>query len=115
MNKKNTTYLAVTIAFIMTFTVLPVRAADDLSLVRKLCAAYKDIETITCEVRKTTKGSDQTMRMLSRVYYKKDRLIHVDNVTPKKRRIICDGKTLWYYEAGAPDRKSTRLNSSHYS
>ena len=76
--------------------------ADEPTLVERLCAEYERIETITCEIRKTTVGGGRTVRMLSRVFYKKPDHIHVDNVAPAKRRIIADGKKFYYHEQGVP-------------
>lgn len=64
----------------------------------KLFAAYEYIETISCQIRKTTDGSGSSVTMLSRVFYKKPDHIHVENVSPSKRRIIADGKKLFYHE-----------------
>lgn len=77
-----------------------VTTADEPTLVERLCAEYERIETITCEIRKTTVGGGRTVRMLSRVFYKKPDHIHVDNVAPAKRRIIADGKKFYYHEQG---------------
>ncbi len=70
------------------------------TLVERLCESYSGIESVSCEIRKTTKSGIRTMRMLSRVHYKKPNRIHVDNVSPAKRTIIADGKRLYYHEAG---------------
>lgn len=67
--------------------------------VEKLIAEFKKIETVTCSVRKTTTANGLTLRMSSRVHYKKGGFIHVENVTPSKRRIIADSKALYYYDA----------------
>ncbi len=68
------------------------------SLAQKLCDNYSQIKTISCEIRKTTKGSEHTLRLLSRVHYKSPNHIHVENVSPIKRTIIADGKKLYYYQ-----------------
>ncbi|QTA92659.1 LolA family protein [Desulfonema magnum] len=100
---KETGCAVLTIGFVLALLLTAnIGWAEELSFVQKLCDAYQNIDTITCEIRKTTKGGGRTMRMLSRVYYKKGYYVHVDNVTPRKRRIIADSKTLWYYETDAP-------------
>ena len=72
------------------------------SLAEQLCSIYSQIKSVSCEIRKTTKGSGRTMRMLSRVHYKAPNRVHVDNVSPIKRTIIADGKCLYYHESGVP-------------
>lgn len=59
---------------------------------------YRTISSVTASVRKTTEAADSTVRMLSRVHYKKGGFIHVENIAPAKRRIIADGKNLYYYD-----------------
>jgi len=70
------------------------------SLAERLCSIYSQIQSVSCEIRKTTKGGLRTMRMLSRVHYKTPNHIHVDNVAPVKRTIIADGERLYYHESG---------------
>lgn len=61
---------------------------------------YSEIETLSCEIRKTTAAGGETARMLSRVFYRIPNHIHVDNVSPIKRRIVADGQNLYYYQTG---------------
>ena len=75
--------------------------ADEPTLAQKLCDQYQNIKTITCEIRKTTKSSKLTTRMLSRVFYKNPDHIHVDIISPLKRTIIADGKNLYHHNEGA--------------
>ncbi len=86
------------------FSVIPAfsSVAAKPTLVDELIAGYEAINTISCEIRKTSKGSQGTVRMLSRVYYKKKYFIHVDNVSPMKRTILADGKKLYYHMKDAP-------------
>lgn len=72
------------------------------SVAARLCAAYESIDTISCSVRKTSAGGGQTVRMLSRVFYRSPDRLHVDIVSPTRRRVICDGETLYYHDASLP-------------
>lgn len=83
--------------------------AEKQTLVEKLIAGYESIDTISCEIRKTSKGNEGTVRMLSRVYYKKRYLIHVDNISPTKRTILSDGKKLYYHVKGASKGFSKKI------
>ncbi len=81
---------------------LPVSClAEDSTLANKLYAGYNNITSISCEIRKTSTAQDQTVRMLSRVYYQKPGKIHVDNVSPVRKRIISDGTNLYFYQNNA--------------
>jgi outer membrane lipoprotein-sorting protein len=70
------------------------------TLATRLTTLYSRIKSVSCDIRKTTKGDGRTLRMLSRVHYSAPHHIHVDNVSPAKRTIIADGERLYYYEAG---------------
>lgn len=76
-------------------------AAPATTLAQKLCSEYEKINSVSCEVHKTVSTEGKSAKWLSRVFYRKDNRIHVENVTPDKRRIIADGKTLYYYANGA--------------
>lgn len=73
-------------------------ATETNSLAKILYKNYSQIKTISCQIQKTTKGGEQTVRLLSRVHYKYPDHIHVENVSPIKRTIIADGKNLYYYQ-----------------
>jgi hypothetical protein len=81
-------------------------AAPVPTLAQKLCAEYDKLNSVSCEVHKTVSSGGKSVKWLSRVFYRKDDRIHVENVTPAKRRIIADGKTLYYYADG--DRRGYR-------
>lgn len=68
------------------------------SLAQQICAQYDGITSINCEIRKTSQGSEGTLRLLSRVFYQKPDHLHVENVSPGKRRILADGTNFYYYE-----------------
>jgi len=72
------------------------------TLVERLLAQYEPIKTVSCEVRKVTKGPGGKIRTLSRVYYRRPDQIHVETVSPLKRRIISDGSRLYSYIEGDP-------------
>jgi outer membrane lipoprotein-sorting protein len=78
----------------------PASFAKTTTLVQQFLQSYKKIETISCEIQKTTKGAS-TVRMLSRVVYKRPNFINVENISPASRRIIVDGKKLYYYQKNA--------------
>ncbi len=91
---------AIAIAPLLIHLLCASAGAEDTTLDR-IVNAYESIKTVTCSVRKTSKAGSQTVRMLSRVHYKSNGYIHVENVSPSKRRIIADGKSLYYHDSNA--------------
>ena len=79
------------------------------TLVETQLAAYRQIRTLSCEIRKDTETPEGKGRMLSRVYFERPDRIHVQNVTPVKRRILSDGATLYYYVEGEPKGVSSAV------
>ncbi|MBM4143292.1 MAG: hypothetical protein FJ225_06840 [Lentisphaerae bacterium] len=77
----------------------PGRAQAD-TLVQRLIARYASLESVACSVRKTTSAGDATVRLLSRVAYRRPNLLNVAIVAPTERRIVCDGERLYYHEKG---------------
>jgi hypothetical protein len=75
-------------------------AGEELTLAQKLCAEYGRLDSVSCEILKTTSADGKSIKWLSRVFYQKGDRIHVENVAPAKRRIIADGKVLYYYAEG---------------
>jgi hypothetical protein len=71
-------------------------------LADRLCAAYEALDTIQCEIRKTSDSGRHTVRMLSRVTYRRPQRLHVVNAAPVERRILLDGTNLYYHQAGSP-------------
>ena len=102
MTREYLPVLVISFAIAAFFAQTEVSSAQELSLAGKLCAAYEGIETITCQIRKTTETGGNSVTMLSRVFYKKQDHVHVENVAPSKRTIIADGKKLFYHDENAP-------------
>jgi len=71
------------------------------SLVQRVLAAYRGIETYSAEVRKTTEVGGRSARLLTRFFARRPDRVHVDNVSPIQRRIVADGTRLYYFEKGA--------------
>jgi outer membrane lipoprotein-sorting protein len=69
------------------------------SQVEDLIKAYSSIKSVTCAVRKTSTAEKHTVRMLSRVHFMTGGFIHVENISPARRRIIADGKSLYYHDS----------------
>lgn len=87
------------VLFLLVFQ--PLSHAAPGTLAEELCEAYRKIESISCEIRKITESPENTVRMLSRVHYKKPGKIHVESVSPVSKRIISDGTRLYYYQENA--------------
>ncbi len=90
-----------TATLLFTLTGNPASGQDKQTLAQTLLSSYANIQTVSCEIRKTTSGED-TVRMLSRVYYKKGNYLHVDNFAPVRRTIIADGEKLYYHQQELP-------------
>jgi len=72
------------------------------TLAERLCSGFERIESLQCEIEKTSVAGGKTVRMISRVDYRRPRHLHVSITEPTERRVIMDGMTLYYHEAGAP-------------
>ncbi|MEI6166729.1 MAG: hypothetical protein WCS52_06010 [bacterium] len=72
------------------------------TLVDQLIAGYETIQSVSCDVRRDAESSGNKVRALSRVFFEKPDKLHVDNVTPLPRRIICDGVTFFSFLEGDP-------------
>jgi hypothetical protein len=82
---------------------LAVGAARGETVVEKVLKPFDSIQSLSCEIRRDTPLPDgQTLRMLSRVYYQRPDQLHVENFSPVKRRIVCDGQVFRSYTEGAP-------------
>lgn len=74
--------------------------AAEATLAETLCAAYEQVETVNCRIRKTSAVDGKTVTMLSQVYYQRPDRLHVENISPVKRRILADGRQFYYYQEG---------------
>jgi hypothetical protein len=72
------------------------------TLAEKLLAQFDPVQSVACEIRRDVEGPGGSMRMLSRVYYRKPDLLHVDQPAPIPRRIVSDGATFYSYVEGDP-------------
>lgn len=86
------------IIFWILVMVLPAIAGD--RLVDELFASYDEVETVSCEVRRTSRMKGDKIKSLSRVHYQKPDRIHVDSTAPIERRHVADGERLYYYVEG---------------
>lgn len=72
------------------------------SVVERLLSTYDGVQTVQAEIRRDTEGPSGKSRRLSRVYYKRPDQIHVEGVTPPRRRIVADGTHFYSYIDGDP-------------
>ena len=70
--------------------------------VNRLLKEYSKIETVSCRIRRTVDGEETKIKFLSRIYYTNKDQLHVENLTPVKRRTIADGERLYQYGEGDP-------------
>jgi outer membrane lipoprotein-sorting protein len=70
--------------------------------VDRLLSEYQNIETVSCRLRRTVDGPIGKIRFISRIYYTNQDQLHVDNLSPLKRRTIADGTRLFQYAEGDP-------------
>jgi hypothetical protein len=73
----------------------------------RLLEEYGKIERVSCRVRRIVEGKAGTYRFLSRVYYSHDDRLNVENLSPVKRRIVCNGTIFFSYAEGDPKGFST--------
>lgn len=65
-----------------------------------LLQRYDAIDSMSCSIRRETRGPSQTVRMLSRVFYQRPDRLHVQNYSPVKRRYVADGERMFYHIDG---------------
>ena len=72
------------------------------TVLERVLASYDAVQNVSCEIRRDTPLPDGgTLRMLSRVYFQRPDRLHVENYSPVKRRIVCDGAVFRSYTEGA--------------
>lgn len=72
------------------------------STVEKLIAMYDSVQSVQVEIRRDIASSGGSMRKLSRVYFQRPDHLHVESVTPPRRRIVADGTNFYSYIEGDP-------------
>lgn len=78
----------------------PARAGE---AVQALLDAYASVPQLTCELRRDIQAPDgDTVRFLSRIWFQRPDRLHAENLSPMKRRTVCDGTTLRQYTEGLP-------------
>lgn len=91
------TFLLTAVAFAM----LAVKLRAE-SIVERLIASYDAVESVQVEVRRDTQGPGGSSRRLSRVFFQRPDRLHVEAVTPPRRRIVADGEMFYSYIEGDP-------------
>lgn len=82
------------------FTCMPRLYAGE--AVQQLLNNYSQIETVSCQMRRTVDGAGGKIKFISRIYYTNKDQLHVDNLSPLKRRTLADGTRLFQYVEGSP-------------
>jgi len=72
----------------------------DETLVAQLLSHYRQITSVSCDVRRDVVTPEGTMRWLSRVYFKYPNRLHAANAAPLPRLIIADGTTMFQHTSG---------------
>lgn len=71
--------------------------------VRALLDGYASVPQLTCELRRDIQTPDgDNVRFLSRIWFLRPDRLHAENLSPMKRRTVCDGTTLRQYTEGLP-------------
>ena len=71
--------------------------------VQALLDSYASVPQLTCELRRDIQTPDgDTVRFLSRIWFQRPDRLHSENLSPMKRRTVCDGTTLRQYTEGLP-------------
>lgn len=102
-------------ALITTFAVAFTMTGYSSDMVEDLLRQYESVQTVSCMVRRDTQSGDQKGRVLSRVFFARQDKLHVETISPFKRRIISDGETFYDVPEGAPkgySEKVTNLNEA---
>lgn len=73
------------------------------AVVKALLATYGSVPQLSCELRRDVKTPEgDSIRFLSRIYFQRPDRLHAENLSPMKRRTVCDGTTLRQYTEGLP-------------
>lgn len=72
------------------------------SVVERIIASYDGVQSVQVEIRRDTAGPGGSARRLSRVYFRRPDQLHVEAVTPPRRRIVADGTNFYSYIDGDP-------------
>jgi len=75
--------------------------AGEPTLAERILSSYDAVDTLSCAMRKNTVRGETSVRMLSRISYKRKDRINVENTAPTKRRVVSNGTNLYYYEEGS--------------
>ena len=70
-----------------------VRGAPDLE------APFAGLRTLSCDVERVSKVPQGELRILSRVFHQAPGKLLVENFSPGRRKILCDGTTLYFHDA----------------
>lgn len=62
---------------------------------------YRSVKQLSCLIRRDTESNGETGRILSRVFYQRPDKLHVETISPFKRRILSDGDMFYDMPAGA--------------
>lgn len=89
------------LAFSLLGLAVPLRAEPE-STVERLLASYDAVQSVQVEIRRDTAGPAGSGRRLSRVYFRRPDQLHVESVTPPRRRIVADGTNFYSYIEGDP-------------
>jgi outer membrane lipoprotein-sorting protein len=68
--------------------------------VSRIIAHYRQIESVSCDVRRDVSTPEGSMRWLSRVYFAQSNKLHAANAAPLPRLIISDGTTMFQHASG---------------
>ena len=71
-------------------------------LVSNLVARWVQLEAVRCDVRRETETPAGRLRRLSRVHWAAPNRLYVENYTPVRRTIVCDGVLFMSYVDGDP-------------
>ncbi|MDD2237368.1 MAG: hypothetical protein PHP44_08885 [Kiritimatiellae bacterium] len=90
----------VCLAVLLLTVLLGHRPVEAGPVVDDLLTRYDAIHTLSCSVRREAEHAGNTTRMLSRVFYQRPDLLHVQNFSPVKRRYVADGERMYYHVDG---------------